>query len=127
LPTVAGLSSRARAQAAQQGWLVHGGLKADHAAHRQPDQVHRRQVQVLEQGDQVGAEAGDAVAFVGFVGAAVAAHIGDDDPVMLGQRRDLVFPVLATGAQPMDQHERVALAVFLIVQRASIVFEIGHR
>ncbi|MNF55191.1 hypothetical protein D3C84_366450 [compost metagenome] len=56
----------------------------------------------------------------------MAAHIGDDDPIVSGQHRDLVFPVLAAGAEPVNQDERFALAIFLIVQRASIVFEKGH-
>ena len=114
------------AQAFEQLRLIHGQLKTDHAAHGQAHVMSGAEVQVFNQGDQVGAEPGDAVALAGFVGATVAAYIRHDHPVAGRQRRDLLFPVQGAGTQPVDQQQRRAVAIFLIVQVATFVFEIGH-
>ncbi|MNH31191.1 hypothetical protein D3C79_915290 [compost metagenome] len=89
--------------------------------------MHRAGLQLLEQGQQVGAEAGDAVALARLVGAAVATDVHEDHPVVVGKRRHLHLPVQAAGAQAVQQHQRLALAVFLVVQRATFMFEVGHR
>ncbi|MNE08934.1 hypothetical protein D3C80_1015980 [compost metagenome] len=106
--------------------MINGELKADHAAHGQADQVYRSSLQLFEQGQQVGAETLNAIAFARLVGAAVTADVHEDHPVVTGKCRHLHFPVLATRPQPMQQHQGFTLAIFLVVQRATFMFEIGH-
>ncbi|MNY26051.1 hypothetical protein D3C86_1598770 [compost metagenome] len=114
------------AQALEQLRLIHAQLEADHAAHGQADIVCRTEIEVLDQCNQVSAESGNAVALPGFVRTAVTAHIRDDHPVAGGKCRDLFFPVQRAGTETVDQQQRYAVAIFLIVQVATFVFEIGH-
>ncbi|MNJ51472.1 hypothetical protein D3C77_467770 [compost metagenome] len=114
------------AQAAQHFRVIDGELEPHHAAHGQPHQMHRAGLQVFQQGQQVGAETCDAVALTRLVGAAVAADVHQDHPVVAGKGWHLHFPIQATGAQAVQQHQRIALAIFLVVQRATFVFEISH-
>lgn len=85
-----------------------------------------RQVQVFDQGEQVEGKALDTVALSRFVGAPMAAYIHHDQAVMPGQHRDLQLPILAAGAQAMDQDQRRAVTVFLVMQVAAFVVEPGH-
>jgi hypothetical protein len=87
-------------QALQQFRPAGGQLEADHAAHADAHQVHRRQAQVLDQRRQVGGETGDAVALARFVGLAVAAHVEGDHPVPGLQLGNLAFPVRLLEPRP---------------------------
>ncbi|MNI73316.1 hypothetical protein D3C73_1293170 [compost metagenome] len=82
---------------------------------------------MLDQGDQVGAEPGDAVALAGFVRTPVTAYVRHDHPITGRECRNLFFPVQGTGTQTVDQQQWNAVAIFLIVQVATFMFEIGHR
>ena len=113
-------------QALEQLRLVDRQLKGDHPAHRQADHMGSGQLQVFDQRHQVCGKAGDAVALPGFVGAPVTAHIQQHQAVMSGQHGDLQFPILATGAQAVDQDQWHAVAIFLVMQGATFMFEIGH-
>ncbi|MDT4871388.1 hypothetical protein FQZ97_1065150 [compost metagenome] len=113
-------------QAAQQLGVIDAQLEADHAAHADADQVHIDQAQVFDQRGHVLGEGGDVVALAGLVGAAVAAYVDDDDPVVGGEDGDLVFPIPGTGTQAVDQHHRHAVSVVLVVQLTAVVLEIGH-
>ncbi|MNR40258.1 hypothetical protein D3C85_1585320 [compost metagenome] len=56
----------------------------------------------------------------------MATDVHQDHPVVTGKCRHLHLPVLTAGAQAMEQYQRIALAVFLVVQRTTFMFEIGH-
>ncbi|MNN40724.1 hypothetical protein D3C81_1548090 [compost metagenome] len=83
--------------------MIDAELEADHAAHRQPDVVHRAEVQVLDQRQHIGTETGDAVALARFVRTPVAADVRDDHAVVRGQGRDLHFPVQCARTEPVNQ------------------------
>ncbi len=114
------------AQALDPRRFVHRQLKRDHAAHGQAHHVRGGQVQVFDQGDQVEGETLDAVALPGFIGTPMATHIHHDQAVMPGQHRNLQFPILAAGAQAVDQNQRGAVTIFLVMQAAPFMFEPGH-
>jgi hypothetical protein len=50
------------------------------------------------------------------------AHLLDpDDPVGLGEQRDLAVKGVVQVVRPaVEQHERLALAIFLVIQRVAI-------
>ncbi len=86
----------------------------------------RWQVEVFDQGDQVEGKPFDAVALPGFVRATMAAHVNHDQAVVPGEYRYLQFPILAAGAQAVNQDQGVAMAVFLVMQAAAFMIEPGH-
>ncbi len=85
-------------------------------AHRVPDQHRLPQVQVVQQAVQVGGEGVVVVADDRLAGLAEAAAVIGDDPVAgLQQDRDLLVPGPAAERIPVDQHDRLARAVVLVV------------
>ena len=86
----------------------------------------RWQVEVFDQRDQVEGKPLDAVALPGFGRATMAAHVNHDQVVVSGEYRYLQFPILAAGAQAVDQDQRVAMAIFFVMQAAAFMVEPGH-
>ena len=85
-------------------------------AHGVPDQHGVAQVEVLQQGVQVGGEGVVVVADGRLAGLAEPAPVVGDHPVPgLQQHRDLLVPGAAAERVPVDQHHRLAGAVILVV------------
>ena len=81
-----------------------------------PDQDGVAQVQVLQQGVQVGGEGVVVIAGGRLAGLAEPAPVVGDDPVPgLEQGRDLLVPGAAAERVAVDQHDRLAGAMILVV------------
>src|SRR5258705_5123362 len=57
----------------------------------------------------------DRIGSVWLVGAARSAVIRRDDPVLLREPEDEVTPLRDVGSKPTDQHQGLALAVYLVI------------
>src|SRR5258705_12740948 len=57
----------------------------------------------------------DRIGSVWLVGAARSAVIRRDDPVVLREPEDEVTPLRDIGPKPTNQHQRLALAVYLVI------------
>ena len=85
-------------------------------AHRVADQDRVAQVQVLQQSRQVGGESVVVVADHGLAGQAEPAAVVGDDPVPgRQQRRDLLVPAAAAERVAVDEDDRLAGPVVLVV------------
>ena len=81
-----------------------------------PGQDGVAQVQVVQQGVQVGGEGVVVIAGGRLAGLAEPAPVVGDDPVAgLQQRRDLLVPGAAAERIAVDQHHRLAGAVILVM------------
>jgi hypothetical protein len=81
-----------------------------------PGQHGVAQVQVLQQGIEVGGEGVVVIPGRRLAGLAEPAPVIGDDPVPgLQQHRDLLVPGPAAERVPVDQHHRLAGAVILVV------------
>jgi hypothetical protein len=85
-------------------------------AHGEPAEYDAGQVQVLQQGVQVGGEGVVVIAGDRLAGLAEPAPVVGDDPVAgLEQRRDLPVPGTAAERVAVDQHHRLAGAMILVM------------
>src|SRR5229473_2576893 len=85
-------------------------------AHREPGQHHPGQVQVLDQGVQVGGEGVVVIADRGLAGLAEAAAVVGDDPVpSLEEDAFLLFPRVPVERVAVNEHDRLPGAVVLVV------------
>jgi len=58
---------------------------------------------------------------------AAARQIGNDDAELSFQDACLQLPIGAAGAQPVDQHQILAVPADTVVQRCAAMFESSHR
>ena len=85
-------------------------------AHGVPDQDGVVQVQVVQQGSQIGGEGVVVIAGDRLAGLAEPAPVIGDDPVAgLEQGRDLLVPAAAAERVAVDQYHRLAGAMILVM------------
>jgi hypothetical protein len=100
----------------------------DHAAHGQPAPVDPPDVERVEHGEHVAAEALHRVGAFGHAGAAVAASVIAHEAKVLRERRNLAIPHVERGAERIRQHEygRAFGALDFDVDRTTVGADDGH-
>src|SRR5439155_11989819 len=85
-------------------------------AHGEPDQDHVVEVEVFDQRVQVGGEGVVVVPDGGLAGPAEPAAVVGDHAISGGQQNPVLpLPGVAVERVPVDEHDRLALAVVLVV------------
>src|SRR3972149_2035763 len=102
-----------------------GGGAGGGTAHRVGDDAHVRDAEVVEEGDDVGAEGGAAAAVA--VGAeAKGAVVEGDAGVVLGEEGHLLPPAEGVGALAVREEDGRAGAVHLVVDVDAVDRRPGH-
>ena len=104
-------------QAKEALWLLHRHLEANHAAHGEANQMKAVDVQLIQQGKNVGGKLGYAVRARRASRTAVSPYVHHNHAKLLGKIGALVFPGTAVGAQAMQQEQRLTCPLFFIIER----------